>query len=70
MGAAAKHSSGEFPLVLSTELARETDSKGKIKLLGHINARSNGSTIVKHNASGDRVSHEREATLHYCPSGT
>jgi beta-lactamase superfamily II metal-dependent hydrolase len=46
MGAAAKHSSGEFPLVLSTELARETDSKGKIKLMGHINARSNGSTIV------------------------
>ena len=46
MGAAAKHSAGDFPLVLSTELARETDSKGKIKLMGHINARSNGSTIV------------------------
>jgi len=46
MGAAAKHSQGDFPLVFSTELARETDSKGKIKLLGHINARSNGNTIV------------------------
>lgn len=44
MGAAAKHSRGDFPLVFSTELARET-SKTKIKL-GHINARSNGETIV------------------------
>lgn len=44
MGAAAKHSRGDFPLVFSTELARET-SKAKIKL-GHINARSNGKTII------------------------
>ena len=44
MGAAAKHSRGNFPLVFSTELARET-SKTKIEL-GHINARSNGETIV------------------------
>lgn len=44
MGVAAKHSRGDFPLVFSTELARET-SKTKIKL-GHINARSNGDTIV------------------------
>ncbi len=44
MGAAAKHSRGRFPLVFSTELARET-SKSSIKL-GHINARSNGETIV------------------------
>ena len=44
MGAAAKHSAGEFPLVFSTELARETGSRG-LKL-GHINARSNGDTIV------------------------
>lgn len=44
MGTAAKHSRGDFPLVFSTELARET-SNNKIKL-GHINARSNGSTIV------------------------
>ncbi|MDH3422973.1 MAG: hypothetical protein OEN00_08265, partial [Gemmatimonadota bacterium] len=44
MGAAAKHSRGEFPLVFSTELARETGSGG-IKF-GHINARSNGHTIV------------------------
>ena len=46
MGTAAKHSKGDFPLVFSTELARETDSKGKIRLLGNINARSNGNTIV------------------------
>lgn len=44
MGAAAKHSRGEFPLVFSTELAREVGSGG-IKL-GHINARSNGAQIV------------------------
>ena len=44
MGAAARHSDGDFPLVFSTELARET-SKTSIKL-GHINARSNGDTIV------------------------
>lgn len=43
MGAAAKHSSGEFPLIFSTELARETNNKVK---LGHINARSNGVTII------------------------
>ncbi len=44
MGAAAKHSRGDFPLVFSTELARET-SKTAIKF-GHINARSNGEVIV------------------------
>lgn len=44
MGAAAKHSQGEIPLVFSTELARETGSGG-IKF-GHINARSNGEVIV------------------------
>jgi hypothetical protein len=44
IGAAAKHSQGDFPLVFSTELARETGSGG-IKL-GHINARSNGSITV------------------------
>jgi len=44
MGAAAKHSRGDFPLVFSTELAREIGSGG-IKL-GHINARSNKHVIV------------------------
>lgn len=44
IGAAAKHSQGEFPLVFSTELAREVGSKGT--KLGHINARSNGTQIV------------------------
>lgn len=44
MGAAAKHSRGDFPLIFSTELARETGSGG-IKF-GHINARSNGKTVV------------------------
>ncbi len=44
MGAAAKHSHGDFPLVFSTELARATGSAG-IKF-GHINARSNGTVIV------------------------
>lgn len=44
MGTAAKHSQGNFPLVFSTELARETGSGG-IKL-GHINARSNGDVVV------------------------
>jgi beta-lactamase superfamily II metal-dependent hydrolase len=44
IGAAAKHSQGDFPLVFSTELARETSSSG-VKL-GHINARSNGQKIV------------------------
>ena len=44
MGAAAKHSRGDFPLIFSTELIRETGSSG-IRL-GHINARSNGDTIV------------------------
>lgn len=48
MGAAAKYSRGKFPLVFSTELARETSiNKKKIKIkLGHINARSNGTNIV------------------------
>lgn len=45
MGAAAKHSSGEFPLVFSTELARDNKTSGQI-LLGHINARSNGNRVV------------------------
>ncbi len=45
MGAAAKHSQGDFPLVFSTELARDNQTSGKIKL-GHINARSNGDVIV------------------------
>jgi beta-lactamase superfamily II metal-dependent hydrolase len=45
MGAAAKHSQGEFPLVFSTELARDTSVGGVIKY-GHINARSNGDVIV------------------------
>jgi len=43
IGAAARHSRGRFPLVFSTELAREV---GKEVLLGHINARSNGDVIV------------------------
>ena len=45
IGAAAKHSDCEFPLVFSTELARDNLSSGNIKY-GHINARSNGDTIV------------------------
>lgn len=46
MGAAARHSAGEFPLVFSTELARDTQlSTGKITF-GHINARSNGDIVV------------------------
>lgn len=45
IGAAAKHSQGEFPLVFSTELARDTSVGGKV-MLGHINARSNGDSIV------------------------
>jgi len=45
IGAAAKHSMGEFPLVFSTELARDNLSSGKIKF-GHINARSNGDMII------------------------
>ncbi len=44
MGAAARHSRGDYPLVFSTELARETGSGGI--LLGHINARSNGREVV------------------------
>ncbi|WP_251358033.1 ComEC/Rec2 family competence protein [Kangiella sp. TOML190] len=45
MGAAAKHSQGDYPLVFSTELARETSSKKGIKY-GNINARSNGQETV------------------------
>lgn len=45
MGTAARHSNGEFPLVFSTELARDNKTSGGIKL-GHINARSNGNEIV------------------------
>jgi beta-lactamase superfamily II metal-dependent hydrolase len=44
IGAAAKHSQGDVPLVFSTELARETS--GSSVKLGHINARSNGQEIV------------------------
>lgn len=44
IGAAARHTDVDFPLVFSTELARET---GPTKtLLGHINARSNGAELV------------------------
>lgn len=45
IGAAAKYSVGKFPLVFSTELARDNAVSGKVKL-GHINARSNGNSIV------------------------
>lgn len=45
MGAAAKASQGVFPLIFSTELARESNSTG-VKLFGHINARSNGIDLV------------------------
>jgi beta-lactamase superfamily II metal-dependent hydrolase len=45
IGAAAKHSEGDFPLVFSTELARDYKVSGKFKF-GHINARSNGDVIV------------------------
>jgi hypothetical protein len=45
MGAAAKHSRGEVPLVFSTELARDIRASGKF-VFGHINARSNGDVIV------------------------
>ena len=41
MGAAARHGRGQFPLVFSTELAREG-----VRHLGHINARSNGTELV------------------------
>jgi len=43
MGSAARHSQGDFPLIFSTELARETGSRIHY---GHINARSNGEVIV------------------------
>ena len=45
MGTAAKHGRGDFPLIFSTELIRETSSSGKV-MLGHINARSNGTDLV------------------------
>ena len=45
MGAAAKHGVGDYPLVFSTELARDNKTSGGI-MLGHINARSNGAEIV------------------------
>jgi beta-lactamase superfamily II metal-dependent hydrolase len=44
IGAAARHTDVDFPLVFSTELARETGSGGI--LYGHINARSNGSKLI------------------------
>ena len=44
MGAAARHSDGDYPLIFSTELARETGSRGIH--FGHINARSNGDVTV------------------------
>ena len=45
MGTAAKHGRGDFPLIFSTELIRDTSSSGRI-MFGHINARSNGTDIV------------------------
>lgn len=45
IGTAARHSRGDFPLIFSTELARDNKTSGQI-LLGHINARSNGTEIV------------------------
>ncbi|MDJ0654420.1 MAG: hypothetical protein QNJ40_09725 [Xanthomonadales bacterium] len=45
MGAAAKHGQGDFPLIFSTELARDNKTSGKI-MLGHINARSNGDDVL------------------------
>lgn len=45
IGAAGKWSRGNCPLVFSTELARETNREGGV-MLGHINARSNGKTVV------------------------
>lgn len=44
MGAAARHSRGELPLIFSTELIRETGTGGI--LLGHVNARCNGTDLV------------------------
>ena len=44
IGAAARHTDVAFPLIFSTELARETGSSG-VKL-GHINARCNGTKLV------------------------
>lgn len=44
LGAAARHSRGDFPLIFSTELAREVGSSET--KYGHINARSNGDVIV------------------------
>jgi beta-lactamase superfamily II metal-dependent hydrolase len=45
IGAAARHSRGTFPLIFSTELARDNKTSGKI-MLGHINARCNGNDLV------------------------
>ena len=45
IGAAARHSDGENPLVFSTELARDNKTSGG-PMLGHINARSNGDVII------------------------
>lgn len=45
MGTAARHGRGDFPLIFSTELIRETSASGRV-MLGHINARSNGTDIV------------------------
>jgi len=45
MGSAARHSRGDYPLVFSTELARDNKTSGDI-LLGHINARCNGRALV------------------------
>lgn len=44
IGAAARHSRGTFPLIFSTELAREVGSGGIH--YGHINARSNGDALI------------------------
>lgn len=47
MGTAARYSRGTYPLIFSTELARETGAGRNPKILyGHINARSNGREVV------------------------
>ena len=46
MGAAARHSRGQVPLVFSTELIRGTRTSGVVAMLGHVNGRSNGNVVV------------------------
>ena len=45
LGAAGRHSQGDFPLLFSTELARATSKSGMIHF-GLINARSNGTVLT------------------------